>query len=235
MESRFRGEKRSLQSVAGSPSQADRAVRWKHPCGVFRFAERQRYSLCREDLSQLLQARLPSCRPFELGVLWFRVVLRDLHKFDVNASNLKWPAKVAARKGKSIWAQLRSDAEYSWLNLRWSVENTTQNAQRIHQWDGEAESTPAGNATELNQALKGVEEKVIEKSFHCYYCYVVCCYWKVLEWNVFRVGWREEWNCLERKLCECDFGFSLILEWMECGEDWKWNNVSVNVESSYST
>ena len=100
MESRFRGEKRSLQSVAGSPSQADRAVRWKHPRGVFRFAERQRYSLCREDLPQLLQARLPPCRPFGFAVLWFRVVLRDLHKFDVNASNLKRPAKVTARKGK---------------------------------------------------------------------------------------------------------------------------------------
>ena len=34
------------------------------------------------------------------AVLWFRVVLRDLHKFDVNASNLKRPAKVTARKGK---------------------------------------------------------------------------------------------------------------------------------------
>ena len=29
--------------------------------------------------------------------------------------------------------------------------------------------------------------------------------------------------------------FHLILECMECGEDWKWNNVSVNVESLYST
>ena len=96
----MRGEKRSLQGVAGSPSQADSAVRWKQPRRVFRFAERQRYSVYREDLSQFLQARLPSCRLFGFGVLWFRVVLRDLHKFDVNASNLKRPAKVAARKGK---------------------------------------------------------------------------------------------------------------------------------------
>ena len=93
-------EKRSLQSVARSPSQADSAVRWKHPRGVFQFAKCQRYSLYREDLPQLLQARLPSCRSFGFSVLWFRVVLRDLHKFDVNASNLKRPAKVAARKGK---------------------------------------------------------------------------------------------------------------------------------------
>ena len=100
MESWIRGEKRSLQSVAGSPSQANRAVRWKHPRGVFRFADCQRYSLCREDLSQFPQARLLSCRPFGFVVLWFRVVLRDLHKFDVNASNLKRPAKVAVRKGK---------------------------------------------------------------------------------------------------------------------------------------
>ena len=27
----------------------------------------------------------------------------------------------------------------------------------------------------------------------------------------------------------------IIQECMECGEDWKWNNVSVNVESLYST
>ena len=67
---------------------------------VFRFAENQRYSLCRKDLSQFFQARLPPCLPFGFAVLWFRVVLRDLHKFDVNASNLKRPAKVAARKGK---------------------------------------------------------------------------------------------------------------------------------------
>ena len=100
MERRMRGEKRSLQSVAGSPSQADSAVWWKYPHRVFRFAERQRYSLCREDLSQFLQTRLPSCQPFGFGVLWFRVVLRDLHKFDVNASNLKRPAKVASRRGK---------------------------------------------------------------------------------------------------------------------------------------
>ena len=100
MESWIRGEKRSLQSVAGSPSQANRAVRRKHPHRVFQFAECQRYSLCREDLSQFLQARLPSCLSFGFAVLWFHVVLRDLHKFDVNASNLKRPAKVAARKGK---------------------------------------------------------------------------------------------------------------------------------------
>ena len=81
---------------------------------------------------------------------------------------LKW----RLAKGKSIWPQLRSDAEYSWLNLGWSIENTTQNAQRIQQWDGEAESTPAGNAAELNQALKRVEEKDIEKSFHCV---LLCC------------------------------------------------------------
>ena len=31
------------------------------------------------------------------------------------------------------------------------------------------------------------------------------------------------------------FGFHLILECMECGGDWKLNNVSVNVESLYST
>ena len=67
---------------------------------VFRFAENQRYSLCREDLSQFLQARLLSRRLFGFVVLWFRVVLRDLHKFDVNASNLKRPAKATARKGK---------------------------------------------------------------------------------------------------------------------------------------
>ena len=67
---------------------------------VFQFAENQRYTLCREDLSQLLQARLLSCRPFGFVVLWFRVVHCDLHKFDVNASNLKRPAKVAVRKGK---------------------------------------------------------------------------------------------------------------------------------------
>ena len=30
------------------------------------------------------------------------------------------------------------------------------------------------------------------------------------------------------------FGFHLILECMECGGDWKLNNVSVNVESLYS-
>ena len=53
-----------------------------------------------EDLSQFPQARLLSCRPFGFAVLWFRVVLRDLHKFDVNASNLKRPAKVTASKGK---------------------------------------------------------------------------------------------------------------------------------------
>ena len=67
---------------------------------MFRFVERQRYSLCREDLSQFLQARLPPCLPFGFAVLWFSVVLRDLHKFDVNASNLKRPAKVAVHKGK---------------------------------------------------------------------------------------------------------------------------------------
>ena len=93
-------EKRSLQSVAGSPSQADSAVRWKHPRRVFRFAEHQRYSLCREDLPQFLQVRLLFCRPFGFAVLWLRVVVRDSHKFDVNASNQKRPAKVVARKGK---------------------------------------------------------------------------------------------------------------------------------------
>ena len=31
------------------------------------------------------------------------------------------------------------------------------------------------------------------------------------------------------------YGYSLILECMECEENWKCNNVSVNVESLYST
>ena len=128
-------------------------------------------------------------------------------------------------KGKSTWGQLRSDVEYSWLNLVWSVENTTQRTeyswlnlvwsventtQRTHEWDSEAESTPAVNAAELNQALKRVEEKDIEKSFHCISAMLCCCYWKGLEWKVFRVGWREEWNCLERKQCDCDF---LLFMW----------------------
>ena len=181
MESRFRGEKRSLQSVAGSPSQANRAVRWKHPRRVFRFAEHQRYSLCREDLPQLLQARLPPCRPFGFDVLWFRVVLRDLHKFDVNASNLKRPAKVAARKGKINLTAAPKRRRVFMIELGWSVENTTQSTQRTHQWNGEAKSTPASNAAELNQALKRVKEKDIEKRFHCVFAMLCIVIGK--EWN----------------------------------------------------
>ena len=157
MERWIHGEKSSLQSVAGSPSQADGAVWWKHPRRVFRFAENQRYSLCREDLSQFLQARLPSCQPFGFVVLWFRVVLRDLHKFDVNASNLKRPAKVAARKGKINLTAAPKRRRVFMIELGWSVENTTQNTQRTHQWDSEAESTPAGNTAEPSVEASGRE------------------------------------------------------------------------------
>ena len=148
---------------------------------VFRFADCQRYSLCREDLPQFLQARLPPCRPFGFAVLWFRVVLRDLHKFDVNASNLKRPAKATARKGKIDLTVAPKRRRVFMIELGWSVENTTQNAQRTHQWDGEAESTPAGNATELNQALKRVKEKDIEKRFHC--VFAIMCIVVGKEWN----------------------------------------------------
>ena len=79
MESRIRGEKRSLQSFAGSPSEADGAVRRKHPRRVFRFAERQGYSRRGEDLPQLLQAQFPSCRPF--GFHWFALILYSSPRF----------------------------------------------------------------------------------------------------------------------------------------------------------
>ena len=148
---------------------------------VFRFAENQRYSLCREDLSQWLQVRLLSRRPFGFVVLWFRVVHCDLHKFDVNASNLKRPAKVAARKGKINLTAAPKRRRVFMIGLGWSVENTTQNTQRTHQWDGEAESTPVGNAAELNQALKRVKEKDIEKRFHC--VFAMLCMVVGKEWN----------------------------------------------------
>ena len=69
---------------------------------------------------------------------------------------------------------------------------------------------PVGNATELNQALKRVEEKDIAKSFHWVFamlCIVIGKEWNETGWKEYRVGWRVEWNCLERKQCECDYQF----------------------------
>ena len=40
---------------------------------------------------------------------------------------------------------------------------------------------PAGNAAELNQALKRVKEKDIEKSFHC--VFAILCMVVGKEWN----------------------------------------------------
>ena len=56
-----------------------------------------------------------------------------------------------------------------------------------------------------------------------------------MEWKAFRAGWREEWNCLEKKQCECDLWLFIVFKCVECEENWKCNNVSVNVESLYST
>ena len=148
---------------------------------VFRFAENQRYSLCREDLSQWLQVRLLSRRPFGFVVLWFRVVHCDLHKFDVNASNLKRPAKVAARKGKIDLTAAPKRRRVFMIEFGVKRKNTTQSTHRTHQWNGEAESTPAGNATELNQALKRVKEKDIEKRFH--WVFAMLCIVIGKEWN----------------------------------------------------
>ena len=188
---------------------------------MFRFAENQRYSLCREDLPQWLQVRLLSRRPFGFAVLWFSVVLRDLHKFDVNASNLKRPAKVAARKGKIDLTAAPKRRRVFMIGLGWSVENTTQNTQRTHQWDGKAESTPAGNAAELNQTLKRVKEKDIEKSFQC--VFAILCMVIGKEWNekyfermnrrVELFGEKTMWMWLSV--------FYLILECMEWEEDRK--------------
>ena len=68
---------------------------------------------------------------------------------------------------------------------------------------------PAGNATELNQALKRVKEKDIEKSFYCVFA-ILCM---VIE---------KEWN---EKYFEQDEEKSGIV--------WRENNVNVTISFSF--
>ena len=68
---------------------------------------------------------------------------------------------------------------------------------------------PAGNAAELNQVLKRVEEKDIEKSFHCVFAMLCIVIGK--EWNEKNIEQDEE----------------------KSGIVWRENNVNVTISFSF--
>ena len=115
---------------------------------------------------------------------------------------LKW----RLAKGKSIWAQLRSDAEYSWLNLGWSVK--TQPKTPKEPINEMVRQNPRQLITLLNWNRRWSEwkSKILRRASIVFLLY---CVWLLKRNGMKSIsrGWRIEWNCLEKKQCECDYQF----------------------------
>ena len=144
---------------------------------------------------------------------------------------LKW----RLAKGKSIWPQLRSDAEYSWLNLGWSVKIQPKTLKEpINEM---VRQNPRQLVTLLNWTRRWSEWKR-KISRRGSIVFLLCCAW-LLERN----GMKSISSRMKRRVNLFGINtmwmwlsvFHMILECMECEENRKCNNVSVNVEFLYST